>query len=412
MLPVPLDSRFQEQLVSRLNLDLNSLACKLNLEILLDSNLACKPGLQAQSRNFAGQQPGLQGQSRNFAGQQPDLQGQSRLLPGSGQQAPPLPSGVTGGRLFSLPDVDQRTGPAVQDPPSAFQFPAFPGNPAGVGRSDDDEATRLLGILTSLTGDRSATAGDRSETARALPAGVRCVPFSECTTKKIYGTNPTHFSKFGVISPSRSNCLANSGKILCVTENTGTASVPVVPGHQTSGGHQPSVPAVPNPPVHTPTAPVPSVPGHTPSGPLPAATSPIRPQVSVPLPCVQASACLVVFGTNGDHFTRFGDQQSCPDTSQVRCVTAGGTVTTSRPITTKPPSGGGGVGPVAPSVSIIGPQPIYVSYNNVKGPSVGHDNSLETGGSVQSSGVTGSQQAQINSLLQVLKQRLRSILSG
>jgi len=70
------------------------------------------------------------------------------------------------------------------------------------------------------------------------------------------------------------------------------------------------------------------------------------------------------------------------------------------------------VGPVAPSVSIIGPQPVYVTYNNIKGPSVGGDNSLLSAGQVESSGVNPNQEAQINLLLQALKSKLSGIIHG
>ena len=71
---------------------------------------------------------------------------------------------------------------------------------------------------------------------------------------------------------------------------------------------------------------------------------------------------------------RFGIQQGCPADHLVRCVKVGGGNTSpathpTPPFThSTPPSSVGGlpVGPVAPSVSIIGPQPIYVSYNNIK----------------------------------------------
>ena len=79
---------------------------------------------------------------------------------------------------------------------------------------------------------------------------------------------------------------------------------------------------------------------------------------------------------------RFGIQQGCPADHLVRCVKVGGGNTSpathptpplthpTPPVTlpVTPPSSGCclPVGPVAPSVSIIGPQPIYVSYNNIK----------------------------------------------
>merc|ERR1719457_455011 len=163
-------------------------------------------------------------------------------------------------------------------------------------------------------------------------------------------------------------------------------------------------------------------------------------------------------GVLGTHFDTFGIQQGCPGVHLVRCVKVGGGDTpvtkptppithTTLPIThstlpithptlpfthptlpfthstpqfthpTHPvtsPSYGGGlpVGPVAPSVSIIGPQPIYVSYNNIKGPSVGSDNSLASDGQVDSSGIHSSQESQINLLLRGLKSKLKNILHG
>jgi len=83
-----------------------------------------------------------------------------------------------------------------------------------------------------------------------------------------------------------------------------------------------------------------------------------------------------------------------------------------RPVTAPSFGGGLSVGPVAPSVSIIGPQPIYVSYNNIKGPSVGIDNSLASDGQVDSSGINSSQESQINLLLRGLKEKLKNILHG
>ena len=71
------------------------------------------------------------------------------------------------------------------------------------------------------------------------------------------------------------------------------------------------------------------------------------------------------------------------------------------------------VGPVAPSVQVIGPQPVYVTYNHIKGPTVGAggDPLITAPGTVESSGVNSSQEHQINALLQALKLKLRNILA-
>jgi hypothetical protein len=81
------------------------------------------------------------------------------------------------------------------------------------------------------------------------------------------------------------------------------------------------------------------------------------------------------------------------------------------------------VGPVAPSVSIIGPQPIYVSYNNIRGPTVGaccpggccpspNGGGDSPGTVVSSVGVNPGQEQQINTLLQHLRSRLQGIISS
>merc|ERR1712212_709130 len=140
--------------------------------------------------------------------------------------------------------------------------------------------------------------------------------------------------------------------------------------------------------------------------------SPVPVQPSVNLPCLPPQLCDDVFGTEGDHFTRYGRQAPCLISSMVRCVDPKGPSSPTSPPTTPPtsPPRPNPLGPVGPSVSIIGPQPVYVSYNHLKGPSVGADNDVQSVGSVSSQGVQPGQQQQIETLLNSLKNRLKNII--
>jgi hypothetical protein len=245
--------------------------------------------------------------------------------------------------------------------------------------------------------------------------GLSCVPLASCPVSSIYGTRAEHFALFGFLSTAQANCDTAAGQILCAT-GTPTAATTAAPAAPTT-----------------------------------AAGTEL-------LPCRPVSECAVVYGTQADHFTRYPEQSSCPG-GQVRCVTAAPaaattpatplfpapsspttaatTTTTYAPVTaaapttpvpifTAAPTGGATglpVGPVAPSVSIIGPQPIYVSYNNVVGPTVGGCSPCAGGtagngagvgspGTVSSVGVGAGQEQQINTLLQHLRSRLQSIITS
>jgi len=223
---------------------------------------------------------------------------------------------VSSGNTLCVEDIVDRSQSTQSRLPDLLDRSRF--QPSGHSAEEDGRILNLLGQLTEGPG--------RSN----LPAEVQCVPMVQCRLVNIYGTNPSHFRRYGVINPSTARCLASSGNILCVSDTQ--------TGHQ-----QPEVSDV-DLPVNLPDS-VPEIPSRPFGGP----TTPTR-----------------------------------------------------RPL----------VGPEAPSVSIVGPQPIYVSYNNVKGPSVGGDNGLESVGHVSADGVDSSQQHQIDTLLSNLKNRLRSIIQG
>ncbi len=268
----------------------------------------------------------------------------------------------------------------------------------------------------AIAATNGATAATNGATAGVAPLGtssvpgLSCVPLASCPVSSIYGTRAEHFALFGFLSTAVANCDTAAGQILCAT-GTATTAAPVTAASTTAAGAQTEL-----------------------------------------LPCRSVSDCAVVFGTQADHFTRYGEQASCPG-GQVRCVTAAAitpatplfpapttitaTTTTYPPVTAAAPTttpvpiftaGPGGatglpVGPVAPSVSIIGPQPIYVSYNNVVGPTVGGCSPCAGGtvgngagvgspGTVSSVGVGAGQEQQINTLLQHLRSRLQSIITS
>jgi len=234
-----------------------------------------------------------------------------------------------------------------------------------------------------------------------------CVAVASCTEP--FGTKGAHFAEYGV----QTACPSIS-QVRCVTAQ---------PAQPTQPATRPTAPPTrPTPPPTSPTRPS--------FRPTPVTASPV-----VPLPCLPVTRCLEPFGIKGAHFAQFGSQPVCPDRSNIRCVrqrpvqppqppvhtpqppvhTPTPPVHTHRPPLFPPQQPHGQApGPVAPSVHIIGPQPVYVTYNNIKGPSVGGGGHGGYGGdspgTVESHGVNSSQELQINSLLQALKQKLRNIL--
>jgi len=335
----------------------------------------------------------------------------------------------------------------------------------------------------------------------------------------IFGTRKEHFTQFGFISPTDTECLASEGKVLCVVpsqtlsvSNLPVSSLPVptlpvpnlsvpsltIPGLLAQNLPVPSLPdpnvpnlSLPVSSLQVPNLSVPSltIPGllaqKLPVPSLPVATLPLFPAVQdqtphahtashVSLPCTPVDQCAVIYGTRPEHFTFINSQEACsgdfvrcveqviaptlpslpevpvlpeipglseslPCTQldqcdeiygtrpehfvlyptqdacpgdQIRCVQEATATTTSLPVTvspvvpTHPPAAAG-------SVQIIGPQPIYLSYNTIKGPTVGAAGGHEEPGSVVSStGVDGPQSAAIDTLLRSLRGRLQQIIHG
>ena len=52
---------------------------------------------------------------------------------------------------------------------------------------------------------------DKVEIIFVLVNEVKCVPVSSCPQEDIYGTDPSHFVKYGFISPSQRKCFTSSG---------------------------------------------------------------------------------------------------------------------------------------------------------------------------------------------------------
>merc|ERR1711971_1345295 len=297
-----------------------------------------------------------------------------------GRVAPSVCS-ITAGDTLCVDAFVDRSGSAFPDPDTNF-FQQLSGhsNPA-------DEDGSILNLLGQLSAGRAVS---------SLPAGVQCVPMAQCLLANIYGTHPTHFRQYGVINPSAAQCLASSGNILCVSSTQTNQQ-----GVQT-----------PAPVTQSPVSQSPVLVTQSPVTQSPVTQSPVPVQPSVNLPCLPPQLCDDVFGTQGDHFTRYGRQAPCLISSMVRCVDPKGPSSPTPPPTTPPtsPPRPNPLGPGAPSVSIIGPQPIYVSYNHLKGPSVGADNDVQSVGSVSSQGVQPGQQQQIETLLNSLKNRLKNII--
>merc|ERR1711971_178255 len=301
-----------------------------------------------------------------------------------GRVAPSVCS-ITAGDKLCVDAVVDRSGSAFPDPDTNF-FQQLSGhsNPA-------DEDGSILNLLGQLSAGRAVS---------SLPAGVQCVPMAQCLLANIYGTHPTHFRQYGVINPSAAQCLASSGNILCVSSTQTNQQ-----GVQTPAPVTQSPVSVTQSPVSVTQSPVTQ-------SPVLVTQSPVPVQPSVNLPCLPPQLCDDVFGTQGDHFTRYGRQAPCLISSMVRCVDPKGPSSPTSPPTTPPtsPPRPNPLGPVGQSVSIIGPQPVYVSYNHLKGPSVGADNDVQSVGSVSSQGVQPGQQQQIETLLNSLKNRLKNII--
>jgi hypothetical protein len=323
-----------------------------------------------------------------------------------------------GGRLFAEAVEDDFFGVFDEEESrqqhsgdhSTTAAPWAPGAPAAtLPTAGANAATNGATAATNGATGAAATGGVAPLGTSSIP-GLSCVPLASCPVSSIYGTRAEHFARFGFLSTAVANCDTAAGQILCATAGTPTAATTAAP--TTAAGTE-------------------------------------------LLPCRAVSDCAVVYGTQADHFTRYPEQSSCPG-GQVRCVTAAtaaattpstplfpappspptaATTTTYPPVTaatstttpvpifTAAPGGATGlpVGPVAPSVSIIGPQPIYVSYNNVIGPTVGGGCSPCAGtagagagspGTVSSVGVGAGQEQQINTLLQHLRSRLQSIITS
>merc|ERR1719341_2324559 len=113
----------------------------------------------------------------------------------------------------------------------------------------------------------------RSSNSRHSSA-VTCVSIAECGNDDIYGTSVEHFENYGFISPAESNCLASEGKILCVSQDTNSD------------------------------------------------VSSSSLTTSSELSCTSQISCQEIFGIKGQHFVKFGPQETCPKPDQVRCVTS------------------------------------------------------------------------------------------
>jgi len=297
-----------------------------------------------------------------------------------GRVAPSVCSITAGDTLCVDAVVDRSGSPFPDHDTNFFQQLSGHSNPA-------DEDGSILNLLGQLSAGRAVS---------SLPAGVQCVPMAQCLLANIYGTHPSHFRQYGVINPSAAQCLASSGNILCVSSTQTNQQ-----GVQT-----------PAPVTQSPVTQSPVLVTQSPVTQSPVTQSPVPVQPSVNLPCLPPQLCDDVFGTQGDHFTRYGRQAPCLISSMVRCVDPKGPSSPTSPPTTPPtsPPRPNPLGPVGPSVSIIGPQPVYVSYNHLKGPSVGADNDVQSVGSVSSQGVQPGQQQQIETLLNSLKNRLKNII--
>jgi hypothetical protein len=292
------------------------------------------------------------------------------------------------------------------------------------GRQDDAAAANGNGGNGNgqTTGSSSAVtappgSSQVSTVGTSTIPGLICVPVASCPVPNIYGTRPAHFLRFGFVSPSAVRCDATAGQILCVQEAAATTPTTAETTTATTEAETTTSTEATTTTTTTEGTTTTQETEATTAAATTAAGTPPPPTVQM-LECRRVADCAVVYGTQADHFTRFGEQAACSN-GMVRCVTARPTATTTpSPVGPTPPvfTAGLPVGPVAPSVSIIGPQPIYVSYNNVIGPTVGGCCGGGIGdiapGKVSSAGASPAQEREINSLLQGLRSRLQSIITS
>jgi hypothetical protein len=338
--------------------------------------------------------------------------------------------------------------PAIAPPPGAVQVdPAVDDDrflPADSGRLADDvdyyvdDEARQDDANGNGNGDNGQTTTTASPGVTPPPGSVQvevstvgtstipgliCVPVASCPVPNIYGTRPAHFLRFGFVSPSAVRCDATAGQILCVQE-AGAATTTAAGAETTTAtteAETTTTEATTTTTTEGATTTTQEAETTTAAATTAAAAGTPPPPTVQMLECRRVADCAVVFGTQAAHFTRYGEQAACSN-GMVRCVTArpAAEATTPTPpvFTAGPPPSPAGlpVGPVAPSVSIIGPQPIYVSYNNVIGPTVGGCCGGGVGdigpGKVSSSGASPAQEREINSLLQGLRTRLQSIITS
>jgi len=194
------------------------------------------------------------------------------------------------------------------------------------------------------------------------------VPILLCDDSDIYGRDPDHFEDFGLVTDQR--CSTKPGTVLCVVDDedalfSSVQSTATFPLGATSSVQSAAT---------------------FPSG----ATSSVQSAATFP------SGATVAQTAGSSLF-----EQQSPLSSQADQAAAA-----ARPVNNL----GQQPGPLPASVQIIGPQPVYVTYNEVKAPSVGGDGSVEDIGFVSRTPPQNAQ-LEINSLLKSLKGRLQTILS-
>lgn len=336
--------------------------------------------------------------------------------------APPPPGAVqvqaasrqdTSGRLFPDPLANADDDYYADDEEGRQDNGGSNGNGGNGETTTAATDTTTVGVTAPPGSSQVVT----STVGSSSVPGLVCVPVATCPVPNIYGTRPAHFLRFGFVSPSAVQCDATAGQILCVQE---PAAGTTTAGDITTEATTTTTEAETTAGTATTTTEAAATTEATTAA---VAGSPPPPTVQV-LDCRRVADCAVVFGTRGEHFAQFGEQAACAN-GLVRCVTARGAAaeetTTTVPVTPPVFTPGLPVGPVAPSVSIIGPQPIYVSYNNIVGPRVGSccsgggsgtNGGDGSPGTVSSAGASPAQEQQINSLLQNLRSRLQSIITS
>ena len=326
----------------------------------------------------------------------------------------------TNGRLFPDPLAADDDQDYYADEEGRQDDAANGGNGNGNGNGQSTTTVRPPPGSSQVT---SSPAGTSS-----IP-GLVCVPVATCPVPNIYGTRPAHFLRFGFVSPSAVRCDASAGQILCVQEPSATTTTTTEAGTTTT--ETTTTEAETTTTTTTTTEAETTTTTTTTETTTEAETTTTTETTAAPgtappptvrvLACRRVADCAVVFGTRGDHFARYGEQAACRN-SLVRCVTARPeeTTETTPVLQPTPPTFTPGlpIGPVAPSVSIIGPQPIYVSYNNIIGPTVGaccgggSSGAGDSPGKVSSSGTNSAQEREINTLLQGLRTRLQGIITS